>query len=350
MQSNNLFSSSSPARHFYTAVKIKSYCSKFEEQIDKTIHEIKRNSPARHPYTAVEDQQAIHPCKRSFTRDHTAGKHLKLYCTQTGLCFYQCHVKTCWGVCFKTQHKAKELSRRQVSPRSWFPEDFQGTEMSSEDWVASKGQTFNNLGLVQGVLQAFTWTQGNPIGETVLQNDVSMPKIDHEWWMERWPKLHLNFTGRLTEMITQYTKRQTEMIPPDRMWPIWHWRERKEQSQCLQGTQRARGRKTGKKFSLKLSSWLHIYKIMMIIAHPEPASYKSRDAQGSGVMSKPGKVESNLQPKVFRDLAWWMIWTIHARKILGKIFTKGLKAENLSDPRLLQLLKAWCVMEGEHLK
>ena len=47
------------------------------------------------------------------------------------------------------------------------------------------------------------------------------------------------------------------MIPPDRMWPIWHWRGRKEQSRYLQGTRRARGRKTGK-FSLELASGLHI--------------------------------------------------------------------------------------------
>ena len=38
-------------------------------------------------------------------------------------------------------------------------------------------------------------------------------------------------------------------------------------------------------------------------AHPEAAPNKCRDAQGSGVVAEPGKVESNFQPKVLRDLA-----------------------------------------------
>ena len=86
----------------------------------------------------------------------------------------------------------------------------------------------------------------------------------------------------------------------------------------------------------------------MLIAHPEPAPNKCRDAQGSGVMSKPGKIESNFQPKILRDLAWWAMWT--CKENSGQVIvTKGLKAKNLSDPRLLQLLKAWRVVEREHL-
>ena len=88
---------------------------------------------------------------------------------------------------------------------------------------------------------------------------------------------------------------------------------------------------------------------MMLIAHPEPAPNKCRDAQGSGVMSKPGKVKSNFQPKILRDLAWWTMWT--CKENIGQVLvTKGLKAKNLPNPRLLQLLKAWRVVEREHLK
>ena len=49
-------------------------------------------------------------------------------------------------------------------------------------------------------------------------------------------------------------------------------------------------------------------------AHPEATSNKSRDAQGSGVVAKPGKVESNFQPKVLRNLAWtWIFISKHLK-------------------------------------
>ena len=49
-----------------------------------------------------------------------------------------------------------------------------------------------------------------------------------------------------------------------------------------------------------LASKLHLDDLN---AHPECSSDSCRNAQGSGVVAKPGKVESDLQPKVLGDLA-----------------------------------------------
>ena len=65
-----------------------------------------------------------------------------------------------------------------------------------------------------------------------------------------------------------------------------------------------------RKFASKLLTWLDHQDVDDQFAHPEAAPNKCRDAQGSGVVAEPGKVESNFQSKVLRDLA--CMWTCKA--------------------------------------
>ena len=71
------------------------------------------------------------------------------------------------------------------------------------------------------------------------------------------------------------------------------------------------------------------------LAHPEAAPNKCRDAQGSGVVAEPGKVESNFQSKVLRDLACMEVEMQSKYWVKSGLATKGLKAKNLANPRLL---------------
>ena len=65
-------------------------------------------------------------------------------------------------------------------------------------------------------------------------------------------------------------------------------------------------------------------------AHPECAADCSRNAQGSCVVAKPGKVESDLQPKVLRDLAWTCKENIYCKENSGH---QGAEDQKSSEPK-----------------
>ena len=89
------------------------------------------------------------------------------------------------------------------------------------------------------------------------------------------------------------------------------------------------------KLSSKLLTWLDHQDDDDQFAHPEAAPNKCRDAQGSGVVAEPGKVESNFQSKVLRDLACMEVEMQSKYWVKSGLATKGLKAKNLANPRLL---------------
>ena len=124
------------------------------------------------------------------------------------------------------------------------------------------------------------------------------------------------------------------MIPPDRMWPIWHWRGRKEQSRYLQGTRRARGRKTGK-FSLELASGLHIQNDD---DHCSPRNHLQQvqgcSRQWCNVQARQSRKQSSAQSTQRSRL----VDNEHGKKINGKISKissryQGAEGQKSSEPK-----------------